>query len=58
LCASVLLANGISLKEIQDWLGRSTFATTPDIYAHLDKSSKTNSANTMLKSGLKLSGKK
>ena len=55
-CASLLLANGVSLKEIQEWLGHSDFSTTANIYAHLDKSTKTNSANAILASGLKLSG--
>lgn len=35
-CASLLLANGISMRQIQIWLGHSTFSTTADIYAHLD----------------------
>jgi len=39
-CASLLLANGVSIKEIQDWLGHSTFKTTADIYAHLESDSK------------------
>ena len=33
--ASMLLANGHSLKEIQEWLGHGTLATTANIYAHL-----------------------
>jgi len=52
-CASLLLANGVSLKEIQDWLGHSNFNTTANIYAHLDKATKTNSANAMRESGIK-----
>ena len=35
-CASLLLANGVSLKEIQDWLGHSDFSTTANIYSHLE----------------------
>ena len=46
-CASLLLANGVGLKEIQEWLGHSTFSTTADIYAHLDYSKKVSSANLM-----------
>lgn len=46
-CASLLLANGISLKEIQLWLGHSNFATTANIYAHLDMSSKQASASAI-----------
>lgn len=39
--ASLLLNNGVQLKDIQMWLGHSDFATTANIYAHLDASSKT-----------------
>lgn len=39
-CASLLLAQGIPMKSIQEWLGHSTFATTADTYSHLDFSSK------------------
>ena len=46
-CASLLLANGISMKEIQEWLGHSNYSTTANIYAHLDSSSKQNSANVI-----------
>jgi len=46
-CASLLLANGVSIKEIQDWLGHSTFKTTADIYAHLDADSKRATAAAM-----------
>ena len=53
-CASLLLANGVSLKEIQDWFGHSTFATTADLYAHLDKSTKVSTVAAMLNSGIKL----
>jgi integrase len=27
-CASLLLANGVPMKQIQEWLGHSDFATT------------------------------
>lgn len=30
-CASLLLANGVSLKEIQEWLGHADFGTTVNI---------------------------
>jgi integrase len=46
-CASLLLSNGISMKQIQLWLGHSTFSTTADIYAHLDFSAQEESANAM-----------
>lgn len=48
-CASLLLANGVSLKHIQEWLGHSDFSTTANIYAHLDYSSKLVSAEAMEK---------
>ena len=47
-CASLLLANGVPLKQIQDWLGHSDFSTTSNIYAHLDYSSKLSSAQAMV----------
>ena len=46
-CASLLLSNGISMKQIQIWLVHSTFSTTADIYAHLDYSAQEASANAM-----------
>ena len=46
-CASLLLANGVPLKEIQDWLGHSDFAITANTYAHLDYNSKVASAKAM-----------
>ncbi len=46
-CASILLANGISMKEIQEWLGHSSYYTTANIYTHIDDKSKQNAANTM-----------
>ena len=46
-CASLLLANGVSLKQIQDWLGHSDFAITANIYAHLDFSAKKETAGAM-----------
>jgi len=36
----LLLANGVSLKQIQEWIGHSDFAITANIYAHLDFDSK------------------
>lgn len=46
-CASLLLACGVSMKEIQEWLGHSAISTTADIYSHLNYSSKLNVANTL-----------
>ena len=53
-CASLLLANGVPLKHIQEWLGHSDFTTTANIYAHLDYKSKITSAQAM-ETGLALS---
>ena len=47
-CASLLLANGVPMKQIQEWLGHSDFSTTANIYAHLEYSSKVVSADAML----------
>ena len=49
-CASLLLANGVPMKQIQEWLGHSDFSTTANIYAHLDYSSKLSSAQAMANS--------
>ena len=42
--ASLLLKNGINMKAIQEWLGHSSYATTANIYAHLDYNAKIASA--------------
>ena len=52
-CASLLLANGVPLKQIQEWLGHSDFSTTANLYVHLDYASKVSSAAAMEK-GLSL----
>lgn len=46
-CASLLLAKGIPIKAIQEWLGHSNFSTTANIYAHLDSNSKQLSAQAI-----------
>lgn len=51
-CASLLLANGVPMKQIQEWLGHSDFSTTANVYAHLDYNSKLSSADAMA-NGLK-----
>jgi len=48
-CASLLYANGVSLKEIHEWLGHSDISTTSNIYTHLDFSSKVSSANAIVR---------
>ena len=46
-CASLLLANDVPMKQIQEWLGHSDISTTANIYSHLDYKSKITSANVM-----------
>lgn len=43
-CASMLVAEGIPMKSIQEWLGHSNFSTTADIYSHIDHHAKQQSA--------------
>ena len=47
-CASLLLANNVPMKKIQEWLGHSDFSTTANVYAHLDYNSKLSSADAMV----------
>ena len=54
-CASLLLANGVPMKQIQEWLGHSDFSTTANFYAHLEYQSKMSSASAMMQ-GVDLSG--
>ena len=46
-CASLLLASGVSMKAIQDWLGHSTFNVTANFYSHLDYQSRVSSAEVI-----------
>lgn len=46
-CVSLLLSNGVSMKQIQEWLGHSDFSTTANFYAHLEYQSKMNSAQAL-----------
>ncbi|MBR1592478.1 MAG: site-specific integrase, partial [Ruminococcus sp.] len=45
--ASLLLANDIPMKAIQEWLGHSNFAITANLYSHLEYNAKVNSAETI-----------
>ena len=50
--ASFLLKQGVSMKELQGWLGHSSMTTTADIYAHVDaemKKSIAKKSNNMFK---------
>ena len=49
-CASLLLAHGVPMKQIQEWLGHSDFSTTANIYSHLDYTAKLSSAETLVTS--------
>lgn len=46
-CASLMLSNGVPMKQIQEWLGHADFSTTANIYSHLDYKTKISSANTI-----------
>jgi integrase len=46
-CASILLKNGMSMKQIQEWLGHANYSVTANIYSHLDYSAKLQSASVM-----------
>lgn len=46
-CASLLVAKGFSMKDIQEWLRHSDFSTTANIYSHLDVQRKSSIATSM-----------
>lgn len=46
-CASLLVAQGVPMKQIQLWLGHSTFSTTADIYSHLSTAAMDEPASCM-----------
>ena len=43
-CASMLIAVGWTLKDVQEWLGHSDIKMTANIYSHLDTARKSNIA--------------
>lgn len=47
-CASLLYANGVNIKDIQEWLGHSDISTTLNIYTHLNYKNKVASANAIM----------
>lgn len=51
-CASLLLRNGVSMKDIQAWLGHSDYSTTANLYAHLDVTESVQLSASRLNSGL------
>ncbi|MBR6045945.1 MAG: tyrosine-type recombinase/integrase [Ruminococcus sp.] len=46
-CASLLFANGVQMKLIQEWLGHSDISTTSNVYSHVDSESKKMSAKAI-----------
>ncbi|WP_175444984.1 MULTISPECIES: tyrosine-type recombinase/integrase [unclassified Ruminococcus] len=48
-CASLMLANGVQMKLIQEWLGHSDIGTTSNVYSHVDSESKKLSAAAISK---------
>ena len=46
-CASMLITNDFTLKDIQDWLGHANIAMTADTYGHLDMTRKRKMAESM-----------
>ena len=45
--ASNLIAKGMSVVDVQEWLGHANASTTLDVYSHAYKSSKNNIANAI-----------
>ena len=46
-CASLLISNGFTIKDVQEWLGHADIRTTANIYAHLDTTRKESIAESM-----------
>ena len=46
-CANLLLANGVNMEDIREWLGHSTLVTTEKYYARMAYTSKLASADKM-----------
>lgn len=46
-CASMLIAMGWTLKDVQEWLGHADVKMTANIYAHLDTARKVNIAESL-----------
>jgi integrase len=44
---SLLLPSGVGMKEVQEWLGHSDYATTANIHSHLEYNPKVSSAQAM-----------
>ncbi len=46
-CASILLSDGATLKDVQEWLGHADIQMTANVYGHLDMSRKHALAQSM-----------
>jgi integrase len=46
-CASLLIAQGFSLKDVQEWLGHADITLTANTYAHLDMKRKQTIAQSL-----------
>lgn len=46
-CASLLIAQGYGVKDVQEWLGHSDIKMTANIYGHLDTKRKQGIAANM-----------
>lgn len=56
-CVGLLLANGVPMERIRDWVGHSDIRTTINIYGHLEYQSKKETAQAIQESlPLKLTG--
>ena len=46
-CASIMIAQGFTLKDIQEWLGHANITMTANVYSHLDMGRKKIIAETL-----------
>lgn len=49
-CIGLMMANGVPLERIRDWVGHSDIRTTANIYGHLEYQSKKKTAKIIEKS--------
>ena len=49
---SVLLAGGVPMKQIKEWLGHSDMSTTANIYSHLDAVTKADTGGAAMSKAL------
>ena len=54
-CASLLINNDYSLKDVQDWLGHADITTTANIYGHISMDRK-NKMSDGLSESIKIDG--